>query len=55
MPSDEVFNGIVPWTTWTERGAAEAQLSLLKSGYSIITENGGIKHVEAALERSAKR
>lgn len=38
------FNGIVPDTTWNCKGAAEAQLDLLKSGYSVMQENGVIKH-----------
>ena len=41
------FNGVVPVDTWNDKGGAEAQLSLLKSGYSVMQENGVIKHVGA--------
>ena len=42
-----IFNGVVVRAEWQERGPAEAQLSLLKSGYSVLTSSGGVKHVGA--------
>lgn len=43
-----MFNGMVPVATWQERGPAEAQLALLKAGYSVLTDDGcRIKHVGA--------
>ena len=42
-----VFNGKVPVTTWSQKGAAEAQLELLKKRYSEIGEDGIIRHVGA--------
>lgn len=48
--ADEVFNlhdiwrlsfdGIVPVTTWAERGPAEAQLELLRDGHSTLGQDG---------------
>ena len=38
-----IFQGVVPKVEWQERGAAEAQLSLLESGHSVLTPTGGIK------------
>lgn len=40
-----IFQGVVPRATWRDRGGAEAALSLLKSGYSVLTPDGSIKHV----------
>jgi len=48
------FQGIVPTAAWRERGPAEAQLSLLKSGYSIIQQDGTIKHVGAGRPKLTK-
>ncbi len=39
-----LFNGIVPRTTWQEKGSAEAQLALFESGYSELTYDGIIVH-----------
>jgi hypothetical protein len=48
-----VYNGVVPSTTWGSRGAAEAQLDLLRSGYSVITLDTGIRHIGAMKAVSA--
>lgn len=45
------FRGIVPRATWPERGPAEAQLSLLQKGYSILLDDGTIKHIGACGDR----
>lgn len=39
------FKGIVPLIAWKTKGAAEAQLTLLKKGYSVMTDSGVIKHI----------
>jgi hypothetical protein len=41
-----MFNGIVPTTTWPARGPAEVQLYLLRKGYSVLTPEGSIKHLD---------
>jgi len=43
-----IFKGAVASASWADKGAAEAQLDLLKKGYSILTPGGGIKHVGVA-------
>ena len=47
------FHGVVPVTTWDSKGAAEAQLSLLRSGYSQMGEGGVIRHVGASRYKKA--
>lgn len=42
-----IWNGVVPATTWADKGGAEAQLSLLRNGYSVLCTDGRIKHVGA--------
>lgn len=42
-----IFNGVVVAGGWQEPGLAKAQLALLKSGYSVLTPTGGVKHVGA--------
>ncbi len=54
---DQVFNlrgawrlmwhGVVPATTWRDKGAAEAQLALLRSGHSVLCADGSLRHVGA--------
>jgi hypothetical protein len=39
------FNRIVSPSCWSTKGAAEAQLALLLSGYSKMLADGTIKHV----------
>ena len=48
------FNGIVPMITWRDKGAAQAQLSLLNSGYSVLQKDGTITHVGAKLRKLLK-
>ncbi len=42
-----IFKGAVAKGTWADKGAAEAQLDLLKKGYSALTAGGDIKHIGA--------
>ena len=50
-----IFNGVVPRITWTSRGGAEAQLDLLRSGYSVLTPTCDIKHVGTRQTRRCRR
>lgn len=50
-----IFNGVVPRAEWQERGPAEAQLNLLRSGHSVLTPESGIKHVGASQRQEASQ
>lgn len=39
-----IFKGVVAKPKWSDKGAAEAQLDLLKKGYSTMDVSGNIKH-----------
>ena len=39
------WKGVVSSATWRDKGPAEAQLDLLRSGYSAMTMEGRIKHL----------
>lgn len=38
------FGGVIASASWQDKGAAEAQLSLLRKGYSFICSDGRILH-----------
>lgn len=42
-----IWNGVVPATCWQDRSGAEAQLDLLRTGYTVLCEDSTLRHVGA--------
>jgi len=42
-----VWQGQMPVTSWTDKSGALAQLALLRSGYTVLAEDGRLRHVGA--------